>query len=419
MNADQVPIPQLALRRRVLRALGIFAIVQTIVALLVSARSKAAARRREALRPETYPHERLPPLAAEGDVRHLQVYMHGEQFLDDVVAAIDAAREFVYVETYIWIDDGGGGRVIEALRRAVARGVRCCAIFDWLLSSRSMQQRLELAGVETFAFRPVSGWDALRPGNLLRDHRKLVVVDGQVGFIGGYNFGDEYLGWRDTHLRLTGDAVHELENVFIDFWNQHRPVTMEPLPGAERRSWDPGVFVQRNDPSLGIFPIRGMYLEAIDRASDRIWITNAYFVPDRAFRGALEDAARRGVDVRILLPLRSNHPLTDALAHGMFEQLLAAGVRIFLYRDFMIHAKTMTVDGVWTTIGTANLDRWSMVGNFEVNAEVRDEQLAAQMEHLFELDCTNAREVHLDSWRRRPARMAIAERTLRTLAPLM
>src|SRR5690606_12518292 len=122
-----------------------------------------------------------------------------------------------------------------------------------------------------------------------------------------------------------------------------------------------------------IFPIRGMYLEAIDRAEQRIWITNSYFVPDRAFRETLCLAAMRGVDVRVLLPARSNHALTDLLAHGMFEELLLHGVRIFLYEPSMLHAKTALIDSTWCTVGTANLDRWSMLGNHEVNVEIRSE----------------------------------------------
>ena len=210
---------------------------------------------------------------------------------------------------------------------------------------------------------------------LLRDHRKIVVVDEDVAFVGGYNFGDEYLGWRDTHLRVERSVAREVANAFCDFWNQHVPSNATRLDNVAGRDWDPHVLVHRNDPSLGIFPIRGMYLEAIDRAVERVWLTNAYFVPDVAFRTSLKQSARRGVDVRVLLPARSNHPLTDVLAHGIFEDLLRAGVRVFLYRDFMVHAKTAVIDDGWTTIGTANLDRWSMLGNYEINLELRCESL--------------------------------------------
>lgn len=406
------------LKRRLLAAVGLFFAVQGVVALIVSKRAKAAIRARDARRPDTYATRAFEEVAIEDADDRAQLYTRGADLMDDMVRAIDAATDHVYVETFIWVDDASGMRLRDAVARAVDRGVRCFVLYDWMLSSRLADDFFP-TGAHVLAFRPVTGRDAIRPTNILRDHRKIVTIDSRVGFVGGYNFGDEYLGWRDTHLRISGPSVHELDNAFADFWNQHRSLLSQPLECSKRRDWSPQVTVHRNDPSLAIFPIRGMYLEAIDRAHDSVWITNAYCVPDRAFRHALTSAARRGVDVRILLPGRSNHPLTDALAHGMFDELLAAGVRVFLYRDFMVHAKTATIDGVWTTIGTANLDRWSMIGNYEVNLELRSRELAAQMRTLFELDCRNTLEVKLDTWRRRPLHMRAAEQTLRNLSPLM
>jgi cardiolipin synthase len=179
------------------------------------------------------------------------------------------------------------------------------------------------------------------------------------------------------------------------------------------------VRVRASDPSKLLFPIRGMYLEAIERAQTRIWITVGYFVPDRGIRGALIDAARRGVDVRLILPERSNHPLTDALAHGMFESLLAEGIRIYLYRGEMNHAKSTTIDGSWSTVGTANLDRLSLVGNYEINIEVRDEAFAAQLEHAFLADIDCSHEVDLERWQGRGVHKRVAEHVLVTLAPLL
>jgi len=398
---------------------GLFVLVQAVVAAIVSRRAKAAIRRREAIRPDEYPWRTFEPVQIEDTEDTARLYTRGKDLLDDVIAAIDAASDHVFIETFIWIDDRSGRALRDALGRAVERGVACHVLYDWLLSSRSLTEGFFPPGVAAFAFRPITGRDALRPSNILRDHRKIVTIDAEVGFVGGYNFGDEFLGWRDTTLRVEGPSVHELENAFIDFWNQQRPVMSAPLEPSEQRDWAPQVSVHRNDPSLAIFPIRGLYLEAIDRASERIWITNAYCVPDRAFRHALTTAARRGVDVRIMVPGRSNHPLTDALAHGMFDELMAAGIRVFLYKDFMIHAKTATVDGVWSTIGTANLDRWSMLGNYEVNLEVRSPSMALQMQEMFELDMENTIELELDAWRRRPLHMRAAEQTLRSLSPLM
>lgn len=408
------------LRGRALRLLGAFALLQLVVALLVSVRARRARAVRRLARPERHPTRTFEPVELPGSAGTARLDMSGEQFLDDLVAAIDSAEQQVLVETFIWCDDTTGRRVRDALVRAADRGVQVLALWDWILSDRHLGDGFFPPPIEAYPFKPVDSiTSALRPSNLLRDHRKAVVIDRSVAFVGGYNFGDEYLQWRDTHLRLEGLAAREVANAFGDFWNSHVPTFAPRIGNVGGRPWDPHVLVHRNDPSLAIFPIRGMYLEAIDRAAERVWLTNAYFVPDRAFRDTLTSAARRGVDVRVLLPARSNHPLTDVLAHGMFDELLVAGVRVFLYRDFMMHAKTAVIDDTWVTIGTANLDRWSMVGNYELNLELRSEALAAQMAELYELDLSNCDEVHLDGWRRRPLHWRASERVLRSLAPLM
>jgi cardiolipin synthase len=409
-----------AIRRRMLRLAAWFALVQAIVAGIVLARARWVERRREADRPATYPSRSFPAVLLEHSDDELRMYMRGDEFLADLVDAIDAATTEVLVETFIWCDDPAGRAVRDALAAAADRGVTVHVLWDWLLSDRSIDEDFFPPTIEVHAFRRVRpGIGALRPTNLLRDHRKMIVVDQRIAFLGGYNVGEEFLQWRDTHLRLEGLAAREVANAFGDFWNQHTPTFATRLPNVTDRPWDPHVLVHRNDPTLAVFPIRGMYLEAIDRAEQRVWITNAYFVPDRAFRSALTTAARRGVDVRVLLPARSNHPLTDQLAHGMFEELLASGVRVFLYRDFMLHAKTAVIDDTWATIGTANLDRWSMFGNHEVNLEIRSPRVTGQLAEMFELDLRNCDEVQLEGWRRRPLHWRASEKVLRSLAPLM
>ena len=412
--------PDLQLRRRAATFIACFVLVQGIFAAIVLTRAKYLERRRDARRPATYPSRDFPPVALEHDDDEAHLYMRGDELLDDVVAAIDSAQTQILFETFIWVDDAAGTRVRDALARAADRGVRVHVLWDWLLSDRGLDDGYFPKNVEAFPFRQVrTAPGYLRPHNLLRDHRKVLVVDERVAFVGGYNVGEEYLGWRDTHLRIAGPSALEVANAFGDFWNEHAPAHATPLPDVPGRPWDPHVVVHRNDPSLAIFPIRGMYLEAIDRAERRIWLTTAYFVPDRSFRGALLDAARRGVDVRILLPARSNHPITDVLAHGMFDELLSTGARIFLYRDFMVHAKTGLIDDQWVTVGTANLDRWSMLGNYEINLELRSPRLAEQMAAMFELDMEQCEEVLLGAWRRRPLHWRLTERVLRSLSPLM
>jgi cardiolipin synthase len=175
----------------------------------------------------------------------------------------------------------------------------------------------------------------------------------------------------------------------------------------------------RNVPSALVFPIRYMYLEAIDRASDHIYLTHAYFIPDNDLTKALLDAVKRGVDVRIILPAESNHIIADWLSYGLYSVLLQGGVRIFRYQGAMIHAKTATIDGHWATIGTANLDRLSLSWNYEINLDVIDRDVAAEMERTFRMDLSNSVELTLDEWNRRPHLSKISERILIPLRPFL
>ena len=174
-----------------------------------------------------------------------------------------------------------------------------------------------------------------------------------------------------------------------------------------------------NVPSQLTYPIRAMYLEAIDRARSDIRLTAAYFLPDRDILAGLTAAAARGVRVQLLLPRISNHVVTDWLARGFFSELLAAGVRIYRYDDWMVHAKTVTIDGVWSSIGTANIDRLSLTGNYEINLEVHGPELAAHLIAVFELDVENSEELTAVEWNRRFVGKKACEWLLRPLRPLL
>jgi len=269
---------------------------------------------------------------------------------------------------------------------------------------------------------PIISWP-LRPLQLrtyARDHRKMLVVDSYTAFVGGYNVGEAYATqWRDTHMRLSGSAAIELELVFVDMWNLYSARQQPKLRDGGLRAWDSRINIYRNDPQMVIFPIRAVYLEAIERAQKHIYMTQAYFIPDRIVLRALLDAAERGVDVRILLPATSNHVIADWLARGFYSRCLKKGVRLFLYQNAMIHAKTATIDGIWTTVGTTNIDRLSLVGNFEVNAEVYDKTVAQQMEEIFLNDATNAHELTLAEWESRLVLKKFAEFVLLPLRPLL
>jgi cardiolipin synthase len=274
--------------------------------------------------------------------------------------------------------------------------------------------------IKTYVHRGLTRpWQVLDPRHYALEHRKVLVIDGRTVFTGGFNIGGDYARkWRDTHIRVEGPSVTNLALSFADFWNAHVEDRDLAAPRRYAAMFDPLIQVQVNDAATLSFPIRDMYLRALDMAERSIHLTSAYFAPDQAMAGELIDAARRGVDVQILVPWVSNHVVMDWLARGYFDELLDAGARIFGYEG-MIHAKTCTVDGIWSTVGTANLDRLSQWGNHELNLDIISEDLARQLEDMFERDLQSAREIRRDEWKRRPFYARFAELTLEPLRNLM
>lgn len=365
---------------------------------------------------------RLRPVPVEVGGSDIQAYTYGEDLYTAMLDAIRQADERIVFETFIWKDDALGEEFKQELQRAAERGVAVYVIFDSfanLVVPRSFKRFPPQIHVLEY---PLARWPwhPFHMRSYARDHRKILVVDGDTAFVGGYNIGARYAtDWRDTHVRITGPHAWELENTFVDFWNTFRSPDLPVLPQRGSPTWDPHISIHRNDPNMMIFPIRSTYLEAIDRAQHHIYLTHAYFIPDRIILRALCDAARRGVDVRIVLPERSNHVVADWLARGYYTTCLRAGVRLLLYQHAMVHAKTATIDGCWATIGTANLDRLSLAGNFEVNVEFYDAAVAKQMEHIFHNDAENTRELTLDEWRHRSPLQKLAETVLLPLRPLL
>ncbi|MDQ6686136.1 MAG: phospholipase D-like domain-containing protein [Actinomycetota bacterium] len=367
-----------------------------------------------------------PPAEVTVGAGTVTTYSFGQDLYDDMLAAIEGAQRQVLFETYIWKGDALGERFKKAVSDAAARGVDVHVIYD-AFANLVVAPRFKKfpPQVKVLAY-PVygAGWrfyDLRRYG---RDHRKLLVVDDRVAFVGGYNIGSAYATqWRDTHCKVTGPAVRDLKRVFADFWNLNRVHLLRhnerPLLTPAGSTWEPKIRVQRNVPRLWMFPIRGMYLEAINRSTTNVWLTQAYFLPDEDFVATLMAAAQRGVDVRLVLPGKSNHIVVDWLSRGYFTSMLRAGIRIFRFADAMVHAKTATIDGSWTTIGTANVDRLSMTGNYEVNLEIIDEGMAAEMERIFDSDLTNCRELTIAEWESRDIYRRFTERLLAPLRPLL
>src|SRR3954454_14259141 len=381
-------------------------------------------RRRGKRRAVTFPTA-TPSRVSVGD-GEVTTYTFGTDLYDDMLAAIDGAQRQVLLETYIWKGDEIGQRFKTAVEAAAGRGVEVFLIYD-AFANLVVSPRFKRfpSGIKVLRY-PVyaAGWRPFDLRRYGRDHRKILVVDDAVGFVGGYNIGEAYATeWRDTHVRITGPAVWDLKRAFADFWNLNRRRwfrrSERPLLLETASTWEPTIRFHRNVPRLWMFPIRAMYLEAINRASHNIWMTCAYFIPDQDFVDALTVAARRGVDVRLLIPAKSNHVVADWISRGYFSQLLEAGVKVLRYRDAMVHAKTATIDGTWSTVGTANIDRLSLTGNYEINVEIIDEGLAAALERVFRVDQTNCLELTRAEWEARDIYRRFTEFLLNPLRPLL
>jgi len=380
--------------------------------------------RRRGKKPKPFPvtGRRTVPIG-DGEIT---TYTFGRDLYDDMLAAIDGAKKQILFETYIWKGDEIGWKFKTALTAAAARGVDVHCVYDGFAnvvvspafkrfspSLKVLRYPVWNAGLRV--------WDLRRYG---RNHRKMLVVDEEVAFLGGYNIGSAYATeWRDTHVRITGPGVWDLKRAFADFWNLNRRHRLRrnerPLLLETASDWDPQIRIHRNIPRQWSFPIRSMYLEAINRASRNVWLTTAYFLPDQDFVDSLAEAAQRGVDVRILLPLKSNHIVADWISRGYYGQLLAAGARILRFKDAMVHAKTATIDGNWATVGTANIDRLSLQGNYEINLEVIDPAFAEVMEDVFRTDETNCLELTLAEWEARDLNRKFTESFLAPLRPLL
>jgi cardiolipin synthase len=350
--------------------------------------------------------------------------MDGPATYQAMLAAIVAARDHIHLETYILDDDEVGQRFAQALMEKQRAGVQVLLLRDsvgTMGTPAAFFERLTDAGVQVLEFNPVNPLRARGDWELnQRDHRKLLIVDGRIAFLGGINISSVYSGgsfsqgsrlrpgagpvWRDTDLRLEGPVVAELQKLFLAAWAAQQgpaPNTRNPFPPPEAA----GRQVVRaigSSPDEPYSLIYATLLSAIGSAETGVQLTNAYFAPDPQLLAALEAAAARGVDVRLILPSQTDSWLIFHAGRGYYEQLLRAGVRIFERRGVLLHSKTALVDGVWATVGSTNLDWRSFLHNHELNAVVLGAEFGAQVRAMFEADLAGSDEITLSQWRRRP-----------------
>lgn len=352
----------------------------------------------------------------------VSIYTDGDTLYDDMLEAIDSASDTILMESYIWKNDAVGQRFVDAFNAAAQRGVDVYLIYDGfanLVIPRAFYRQLsEQVRVFRMAVVGRQFWKGpLRYTGV--NHSKILVVDDAVGFVGGYNIGSLYAReWRDTHVRVTGPGVSGLRQSITRIWNEAHDAD-EQIPWLAPESWDPAVRVAANQPVQLTYPIRNMYLQAFDRAQHHIWIATPYFIPDQQILQMLIEAARRGVDVRVMLPEQSNHVVSDWVSRGFFGPMLDAGITILLYRTSMMHSKTATIDGEWSTVGTANLDRLSLTFNYETNLEIIDAGFASELEKVFAHDFAHCVAITSPAWRDRHPMARVVEAALVPLRPLL
>ena len=353
-----------------------------------------------------------------------------------MLAAIATAKDHIHLETYILDDDEIGKQFADALIARQQKGVQVHLIRDsvgTIGTSDEFFKRLTDTGIKVLEFNPINPAQARENWELNeRDHRKLLVVDGRIAFLGGINISGVYSSgsfasagsggkpgekagdgtpWRDTHIQLEGPVVAEFQKLFIETWVAQKGEPMAArnyYPTPERVGRDV-VRAIGSSPKDNYSAIYATLLSAIGSAETSVYLTNAYFAPDPQLLTALEDAARRGVDVKLILPSKTDSWLIFHAGRNYYHRLLKAGVKIYERQGVILHTKTGSIDGVWSTVGSTNLDWRSFLHNYELNAVVLGAEFGAQLQVMFDADLAGSRQVTLAEWKRRSLTLRVQE----------
>jgi cardiolipin synthase A/B len=351
-----------------------------------------------------------------------------------MVKAIREAKDHINFETFIFSDDETGRLFADLLLQKQAEGVQVNLIYDSVgcrTVPTSFFQQMRDGGIQALEFNPVN--PSKTRGDWMiahRDHRKILIIDGRIAFAGGVNIYDAYstssIGywgrkavrpWRDTHLRIEGPVVAEFQKLFLETWTRQQGPELLPrnyFPGLGNKGRDL-VRVVDSTPLYNQPVTYVMYLFAFIFAEKSIYLTSSYFVPNDDMVGALKDAARRGVDVKIILPSSSDVGVVFYAGRSFYTELLQAGVQVYERRGTVLHAKTAVVDGAWSTVGSTNLDLWSFMRNDEVNTIILGGHFAEEMEIMFQRDLAESKPILLESWEQRPASERLKEWATRLL----
>jgi cardiolipin synthase len=358
----------------------------------------------------------------------VELLVNGDATFKSIFHGIDSAREYVLVEFYIVHDDEIGREQKSHLIERAKAGVRVRFLYDEIGSAgltRSYIGELRAAGIEIHEFHTRKGFRNRFQINF-RNHRKIVVVDGKVAWVGGHNVGDEYLSrdpkigpWRDTHVRIEGPAALEAQLAFAEDWHWavggQLDVRWDPFPS---KSGDVPVLIVPSSPADTLETANLMYIHAINSARERVWLASPYFVPDKPVTDALQLAGLRGVDVRILIPDKTDNAMVGLAAYSYVDDSSLTGGKFYRYGAGFLHEKVMLVDRTTAMIGTANFDNRSFRLNFEITAVISDAAFAAEVESMFEADFAKSRVMDPGEYDRKPWWFRLGVRLARLTGPV-
>lgn len=352
-----------------------------------------------------------------------------DEVIDRIVADIDAAKNHVHMLFYIWGDDGTGRRVADALRRAVARGANCRVLVDAVGSHgmlQSLAPKMRAAGIEVLPALPVNVFRRRAARFDLRNHRKLAIIDGAIGYTGSQNiidpgYGRDDLAWHDLTVRLTGPVVTELQAVFLADWYFETNLLLsgDDLFPEPNRTGDIPVQTLPSGPSFPSESFQRIVVSALYGARERVTITTPYFIPDEPFLQALEVAVLRGVRVRLIVPCRFDQRLVGAATRSYYEDLFNAGVEVYRFESGLLHSKTMAIDGATAIIGTSNFDIRSFALNYEVTLLIYAPATVQALEKIQDGYLRQSTRLDPITWSVRPWPKRAAQYVARLLSPLL
>lgn len=363
----------------------------------------------------------------------IQIYTEGNEKFDDLIIEIQNAKEFIHIQYYIIRDDELFARLVDVLYEKILAGVEVRILYDAMGTNglkRKTIKSLKEKGFKLGIFFPAF----LKKLHLrvnYRNHRKIVVIDGKVGFVGGFNIGKEYIGdskkfghWRDTHLKIKGSAVNDLQIRFILDWNyatKENLVTNRKyyINRGQEKPGNIGVQIVSSGPDSKNKEIRDNYLRLIHKARKNIYIQTPYFIPDETILEALKIVSLSGVDVKIMIPNKPDHPFVYWATYSYVGELMASGVRCYLYDDGFLHSKGITVDGLVSSYGTANMDIRSFELNFEVNVVIYNSKTTKELERIFIEDLNSCIELTKYDYEKRSLVIRVKEQISRLLSPVM